>query len=492
MKKVMQNNFLAALLLLIVGCDADISGSFGEDPDPGSSDFSIFVALGDSFTAGYADSALYRHGQENSFPAIMAQQFKTVGGGAFMQPLMPTDATGSLSLTGFGDLGFSDRLVLVATGDPERPASPAPITPVQSTSIDLPALVGPFNNMSVPGAKSYHLGADTYGNPANLPAAANPYFIRFASSTGATMIGDAAFQAPSFFVLWIGNDDVLAYAISGGLGTVGVGAPPYGRFDITDPAVFPAIYNGILGAINTPGNKGVLVNIPNVSTIAYFTTVPYNPIPMDAATATASNAAYAGYNGFIAGSGLPADEITQRTIVFAEGENNALVIEDESLTDLTGFGLPSIRQATAADLVLLPASSKIGTEATPGDPTTTWGVGTALEDADVLTESEGDLVDNAYTAYNVAIKAAADADPNLLLFDADAFFTELSTTGILYGSGGISSVFGQGGGVSLDGIHLTARGNAVFANEMFKVINADFGGYIPPANPSDYTTVFYQ
>ena len=116
----------------------------------------------------------------------------------------------------------------------------------------------------------------------------------------------------------------------------------------------------------------------------------------------------------------------------------------------------------------------------------------ALEDADVLTESEIGLVETARTAYNAAIEIAADVDSDLLLFDADAFFTELNTTGILYGSGGGASTFAQGGAFSLDGVHPTARGYAVIANELFKVINAGFGGYIPPVNPSDYSTVFYQ
>ena len=93
MKTLIQKYLPAvAVLILVAGCDADISGNFGDDPDPGSADFSTFVALGDSLTAGYADSALYRHGQENSFPAIMAQQFVSVGGGAFNQPLMPIQA----------------------------------------------------------------------------------------------------------------------------------------------------------------------------------------------------------------------------------------------------------------------------------------------------------------------------------------------------------------------------------------------------------------
>jgi hypothetical protein len=155
--------------------------------------------------------------------------------------------------------------------------------------------------------------------------------------------------------------------------------------------------------------------------------------------------------------------------------------------------LPSIRQATAKDLVVLPASRKIGTEDTPGDPATTWGVGKALEDADVLTEPEiTQEIEPAQIAYNGVIKARADADPDLLHFDMEALLTELNTTGILYGSGGVSSTFAQGGAFSLDGVHPTARGYAVIANEMFKVINAGFGGYIPPVNPSDYSTVFYQ
>ena len=115
-----------------------------------------------------------------------------------------------------------------------------------------------------------------------------------------------------------------------------------------------------------------------------------------------------------------------------------------------------------------------------------------MTDADVLSEVEVGRVETARTAYNTTIEDEADADPNLLLFDADAFFTELSTTGILYGSGGISSTFAQGGGYSLDGVDLTARGYAALANEMFKFINAGFGGYIPPVDPNDYTTVFYQ
>ena len=489
---------IIATAIAVAGCGAEISGSLDKDGDPGTADFSTFVALGDSLTAGFADSALYRHGQENSYPAIMAQQFALVGGGAFTQPLMPVGATGSMTLTGIGDLGLSDRLMLVATGDPDRPAAPGTITPTQSTSIDVP-LAGTFNNMGVPGAKSYHLGVGTYGDPTALPNA-NPYYIRFASNTGATMTGDAAIQAPTFFVLWIGNNDVLSYATSGGVGVQGAGLPPYGANDITDPAVFPTIYGGILGVLNSPTNKGVLINIPDVTTIPYFTTVAYNAVPLDAATAATLNGNFAVYNSLVTASigfnGLTADEAAARQISFQEGQNRVLIL-DEALTDLTGVpgtggALINMRQATADDYIVLPTSTKLGTEQVPGNPATTWGVSNPLVDADVLTAAEVAIVDAARTQFNATIKASADADPNLLFFDAEAKLTDLNDTGISYGSGGITSEFGTGGGFSLDGVHPTARGYAVISNEIFKVINEGFDAYIPPVDPGAYTTVFYQ
>jgi lysophospholipase L1-like esterase len=506
---IQKHTYIAALLVLVVGCDSDISGSFGEDPDPGSADFSTFVALGDSLTAGYADGALYRHGQENSFPAIMAQQFVSVGGGAFTQPLMPVGATGSLTFTGIGNLGLSDRLVLVPTGNPERPAGPSSIIPTQITSIDVRVGNGGFNNVGVPGAKSFHLVKPPPNGYGELTVAAigggsaNPYFARFASSDITSMLADAAVQMPTFFVLWIGNNDVLSYATGGGTGVDQNAAnntdpTTYGSSDITDDTVFANVYTGLVATLKTlPETKGILINIPDVSTIPYFTTVPYDAIPMDSALADQANAGFALYNlGVQALVGAPPPctidqaEADKRLINFSAGQN-PVVILDENLTDLTCFApqLVNMRQATANDFLVLPTSTKLGEDAGGG---LLWGVSAPLLDEDVLIDTEIAAVNTARLAYNATIKAAADADPDLLFFDADALLTELNTTGILYGSGGISSVFAQGGGFSLDGVHPTARGYAVIANEMFKVINAGFGGYIPPVDPSDYSTVFYQ
>ena len=59
-------------------------------------DFSNYVALGASFTAGFTDGALFIASQQNSFPNILAQQFGTTG---FTQPLM-NDNIGGLLFNG--------------------------------------------------------------------------------------------------------------------------------------------------------------------------------------------------------------------------------------------------------------------------------------------------------------------------------------------------------------------------------------------------------
>ena len=47
-------------------------------------DFSTYISVGASFTAGYTDGAMFIAAQENSFPNILAGKFGT----EFIQPLM--------------------------------------------------------------------------------------------------------------------------------------------------------------------------------------------------------------------------------------------------------------------------------------------------------------------------------------------------------------------------------------------------------------------
>lgn len=61
----------------------------------GQADFTHYVALGNSLTAGYQDGALFRSGQRNSYPAILAKQMERAGRKeVFKQDLMSDDLGG--------------------------------------------------------------------------------------------------------------------------------------------------------------------------------------------------------------------------------------------------------------------------------------------------------------------------------------------------------------------------------------------------------------
>lgn len=490
---------LAVLCTSFSACDQDFDDPIrDEDYHSGTADFSQFVSLGDSLTAGYADNALYKSGQENSFPNILAQQFSRVGGGDFVQPLM-NDNLGGLLFNGVEHPGFPNRLVL----DGE---SPTPIEGTPTTEVFFSGLTGFFNNMGVPGAKSFHFSFPGYGDanglqtdPATATATANPYFVRFASSNTASMVSDAAAQQPSFFTLWVGNNDILSYATTGGTGEDQTGSLinpyNYGTGDITAPSEFTSAYTELVDAMTSAGGKGVLINLPDISTIPFFTTVPYNAIPLDQETVDTLNAAFVndyneGLQGAVLATLITEEEATQRTLAFSAGQN-AVLITDEDLTDLSGLSLPSMRQATANDLLLLPTSSKLGKPIDENSPTFIWGVSVPLTDTDVLIPSEITAIETARTAYNTAIKSVADANENLLHLDVAALLDDLQD-GIDYGTGYVDATFGTGGAFSLDGVHLTARGYAIVANEIMDTIETGFGAHLPAVDPGAYTTIFVK
>ncbi|MBC8753125.1 G-D-S-L family lipolytic protein [Kordia sp. YSTF-M3] len=496
----MKNNikYIAVLALGLFACEPEFDNPIEESGtySNGSADFSTFVAVGNSLTAGYMDGTVFKSGQQNSFPNIMAQQFAYAGGGAFTQPSFDDDVNdaGGFLLGGNPLPGFGTRLVLDASqGRPENlnVASTVELSNLQATA---------YNNMGVPGAKIFHLGFPGYGNIAGLPNA-NPYFIRHATTPDATVIGDAVSLNPTFFTLWIGNNDILGFATSGGVGVDQTGNPnvlSYGGADITDPGVFAFTYQALVDALTANGAKGVVATLPDVTSIPYFTTVPYNPVPLDAGTAAFVNNAYATYNGglqFAAGNGLiTAAEAAQRTITFAAGQN-PVVIVDEDLTNLTGFGIPSYRMTTIDDLLILPSSGFIGTQADPNDPTSVNGVGIPLADNWVLTSTEVQMVRTARTAYNNAIVSIAAAN-DLAVADMATKLEELvsglrTTDGQVYtnnyfdgSSNSISTVV-----FSLDGVHPNSRGYAIVADEFIRVVNEKYGSDVPAVTAGYYPGV---
>jgi len=498
MKKYIK--YIGVLALGLVACEPEFDNPIEESGTytSGSADFSTYVAVGNSLTAGFMDGTVFRSGQQNSYPNIMAEKFAFAGGGTFTQPSYDDDVndSGGFLLGGNPLPGFGTRLVIDASQGGPEPLNVLPT--MELSSLQTTA----YNNMGIPGAKIFHLGFPGYGDISNLSAgAANPYYVRHATAPNATVIGDAASLNPTFFTLWIGNNDILSFATSGGVGVDQTGNQnvlSYGFNDITDPGVFAFTYQNLVDALVVNGAKGAVATLPDVTSIPYFTTVPYDAIPMDAQTAAFVNNGYAAYNGgllFAQGNGLiSAAEVAQRTIAFSAGQN-AVVIVDEDLTNLTGFGIPSYRMATEDDLLILPSSAFIGTQADPADPTSINGVGVPLADNWVLTSTEIALVRNARTAYNNAIVSIATAN-DLAVVDMASTLEELvsglrTADGQLYtnnyfdgSSAAISTAL-----FSLDGVHPNSRGYAIVADEFIRVINEKFGAEVPRVTAGYYPGV---
>ncbi|MBW8361755.1 MAG: G-D-S-L family lipolytic protein [Kaistella sp.] len=480
MKKILISTVAVSALLFTTGCKTDFDQDVSSiTVSKGDANFTKYVALGNSLTSGFRDNALYSDGQVESYPNMIAAQMMLAGGGAFKQPLMPNNVGGFTNLPGFlGKLNLQ-----VVNGALSPVASPA------AAALDNVASSGPYQNLGVPGAKSFHLGAAGYGNAAGLSAGlANPYYVRFATSATSSIIADAISQSPTFFSLWIGNNDVLSYSTSGGVGTDQKGnlnPATYGANDITDPTVFASVINSYVTALTANGAKGVLANIPNVTSIPYFTRVPAMPIAgLTDAQVSQLNGGYAQYNGGLAQAkalGVLTDaEYQKRLIKFTAGIANGAVIADKDLSTIPG--LPKYRQTTSKDLILLTASAVL-------NPTVGGGTSLALEDKYVLTEKETSNVITATNAYNATLKSIADAK-GLAFVDANTKMMELSgASGIQYDGVKYSATFVTGGTFSLDGVHLTGRGYALIANEFIKAINRTYKSTLPQVNVNSYSGV---
>ncbi|WP_316930206.1 SGNH/GDSL hydrolase family protein [Aquimarina megaterium] len=515
--------YLAILALGIIACEPEFDNPIDEAGTytSGEADFSNYVALGNSLTAGFADGALYITGQENSYPNILSKQFVFAGGGDFTQPLM-SDNTGGFSND---PVTFPPRFVLVFDAD-GKPVGPATYTGAVPSTDFTNNLASSFNNMGVPGAKSFHLAAPGYGNVAGVSSgSANPYFARFASSATATVVGDAVAQNPTFFSLWIGNNDILSYATSGGVGADNNEVPntdpsTYGPNDITNTTVFAGVYSQLIDALTAKGAKGVLLNLPSVTSIPFFTTVPYAPLsplnPDFGPQIPTLNATYAGLNLAFAGIGVP-----ERAIEFSTTGASAVVIKDESLDNKTAqltaaltptFGAAKAalfgaqygqaRQATAEDLLVLTSSSIIGklnearfaelvglglSQEEAGQLAVN-GVSFPLEDKYVLIPAEQTAIENARTGFNATIAGLATAK-GLAFYDAAADLAQAANGGIPIDGGMITSEFVRGGGFSLDGVHPTPRAHALITNGVLDAIKATYGANLPRVNPADYGTV---
>ncbi|MDX5418106.1 MAG: SGNH/GDSL hydrolase family protein [Hymenobacteraceae bacterium] len=480
MKKYFYKSSVLALMagVFLTSCDPEIDTP---SSSAGQADFTSYIAVGNSLSAGTADGGLTRAGQMSSVPAILAQQFEKVGGGEFEQPLFTEaqkNGSGYLMLAGFTAQG-TPITVQVKTDVAIRGQNPTLYTKYTDN----------VNNLAIPDIKVADVQTVGYANPQERFF--NPYFERLTNNPSQTYLQYVQAQAQAanhtFFSLWMAENDVLSYATSGGAFSGGMLNSD--ARTITPDAKFDQNFTALLNTLMPSGQKGILATIPDVTSIPFFTTV---------GPSVKQLLASANIPGVVALTGSGSTRISVPAAQINAAENGVYFPLTASAyasfvgqptgkywRDLARTVSPSQDNLVVrGTLVALLANYQIDTTALfglmPGNP---------LPSALVLDATEQQTVKAATERFNNIIKAQAQAR-DLALFDAHAFFNSIkggfSANGVNY-----SPAYITGNLFSLDGVHPTPRGYAIIANEMIKAINTKYNASVPLVDVTQYNTVLF-
>lgn len=204
-------------------------------------DFSRYVAVGDSYTAGVVSNALVETHQASSFPAILARQAAVA---SFEQPLVT-------------EPGIPAELVVLSL----NPA--AIIAPKSSTTGALRngSLTRAYNNLGIPNT--------TAGDILIRTSDAGGLHDLILRGRG-TAISQALSLQPTFVTLWVGTDEVMGAVLRGGV----QGLPSVDAFR--------ASYQELVRALKGNGVTVIAGNIPDVTAFPFATTI--KPYVVDPAT----------------------------------------------------------------------------------------------------------------------------------------------------------------------------------------------------------------
>ncbi len=543
--------YILAVVFLIASCTSEddlVQEQLDLNPlpaaptyDAGSLDFTTYVAVGNSITAGLMDAALYTSGQNAAFPNQLASVFAQAGGGAFVQPDINAENGFNTSLN---DLSQAFEASAAIFGKFVLDVSiPGPVPTMPGNAMTMFADPASVNNLGVPGMRLVEIATEGYGT-------LNPFYTRFALDPSSTsVLAQAVAKNPTFMTIWLGNNELLQWATSGGTGAIGIDLTT-GNPDPTSDAIpgtlvstasFNAALDGVVAtlAANLPNTEVVMMNLPNMTVTPFFQAVAYNAIPLDEATAAAAQAGFDGYNAILANlasddvktalagfgfQGISAEEAAKRNVTFSAGQNAVLVVDD-ALTDITTdlnillaagqitadqlaaltplvqarqlksaaedaslvpFGLP-------AELLTLGAASSLGTLADPNNPASVIGVGVPLGDNFTLTTDEIGLLLSRTIAHNTKLAEVAAANSNIALVDANSIITNAAIMGgVMVDGQNLAPDFSPNGIYSTDGIHPNPRGHAIIANEILSVIESTWGADLPSVDVLAQRSVEFQ
>lgn len=444
---------VAGLILTIIysGCtpgypDAP-SGSF----DSGNADFTKYVSIGNSLTAGYQNGGLRDVFQTNSYPQMIAGQ---LGLTLTYNPFPDSGTAGSLF---YGNPAFSPT-----TGSPNLIGSVTSTTPTNSFQAT------PYENLGVPGAFLYDFLYATNQN--------NSWQAVFSSGASKNQLFDAIVRGTSqlnslralqatFVTFHLGNNDILGYATNGAgtNGAFGGSVPPYTPVNRNDPAfaalsgietllggrriTFDSLYAKSVDSLLTLNVDLVLANIPNVTDIPYFTAVNKDSVTVNLSP------------------------LTKAKIYTTETSVQFVTLSASRYLGRTDFG------AGAPAPYGLHPSNPLGAQFT-------------------LTTTEVANISNIISGYNQVIASVAAAH-DIPVADLNGFFASVAAvsgptgSGYAIGSGlRVKTDFISGGLFSLDGVHPSTLGYAILANEIIKTVNSHYGSTVPYVDLNQF--IVYQ
>ena len=419
-------------LAVLAACSSDNNRVLG--PTPVDSMFRSYVSLGNSITSGYQSGGIMDSTQKRAYPVLMAQQMRT----RFAYP--------SLQLRGCAPpiINFltQQRYTIAALGTSTS-------TTCDGRSANATATI---NNVGVPGAAVRDLTTATTTPETNVLTS---LFL-----SGESQVQKALDNNPTFASIWIGNNDVLAAALSG-IVVPYPGVSP----GITPVDTFTKYFDAALDQLTAgaPNLHGLLIGVVQVAGApALF---PVDSLINDATFRAIFNAA----TGQNPSSGDPYKAAPIQFDPNCAPPTNTLVsmlIVGQIAAfrnDTNPTGDPPKNPATRAGHPPYIACGPTGLQPSP------VGQIFILDDTDLA------ALQGAVAAYNAHIQAKATAlgwayvDPN-------------PTLAALRGAGAIpaipdltSATAPFGAYFTLDGVHPSNTAHKALANLFIAAINAQYG-----------------
>jgi len=374
--------------------------------------FRSYVALGNSITAGYQSRGISDATQRQSYAFLLAQRMGTRYAYA--------------SLFGRGCNPPVTNFQTQAGGTTAAPIT-ATARPLICDLRSAAANTDILTNVAVPNASSFD-PIDVDGTP----------FSNILTSLilgGKTQVQRALAADPTFASIWIGNNDVLGFAVSDGRTAAATGLA-----GMTPTATFTANYDAMIAELiaGAPDLEGVLIGVVQVANA---------PIMFPAAAL--SNATFKA--GFDALAGV------------------TTVLDPSCLTG--GAGFTSLINTFI--VFQIRAGAHPSTIAcVPGG--TSGAIPAPVGDILVLDPTEQATISARVTAYNNYISAKA-ASLGWAYYDPNPTLQALRTAGTVVTNIptlGATGTFGTG--MSLDGTHPGAPLHRTIANTLIPIINAQY------------------